>query len=337
MAKDVVVAIVGLGYWGPNLLRNFAKTPGVRVKTACDKDVKTHEKFGRQYPAIAFTDDLESVLNDPEIDAVAVATPVKTHYPITKAALEKGKHVLVEKPLASSIAEANELVSLAEKQKKVLLVDHTFVYEPAIAMIKSYIDDGTLGKILYFDSTRVNLGLIQKDTNVLWDLAVHDLSILAYLRPLSGIKTVAAHGSMHHTKNEEVGHLHLTFEDGMAAHIHVSWLSPVKLRQTLIGGTDKMIVYNDNEPSEKIRLYDKGVTVSPEEQTFALPVYRSGDVLIPRIQTAEPLGTLAAHFAACIRGEEKPRTPGSDGAAVVTVLERAMVSLKEQRPVPLQA
>ncbi len=337
MSGTVTIGIVGLGYWGPNLLRNFAKTDGICVKYACDLSEAARQKYAAMYPSVTFTPDFDAVLNDSEVDAIVIATPVTTHFPLAKKALEAGKHVLVEKPLTAKHHEALELVALAKKQKKILMVDHTFVYEDAVQKIRQYVSDGTLGKLLYFDSTRINLGLIQSDTNVFWDLAVHDLSILSSLRSLADVREVRAYGRKFHTKQEEMGYLHLTFDDGFMAHIHVSWLSPVKIRQTLIGGTDKMIVYNDNEPSEKIRLYDKGVQVKKEEQTFALPLYRSGDVLIPQLRATEPLAELAAHFRDCIQGKEKPRTSGAQGAEVVEILELAMQSLQSDKAVPRDA
>lgn len=329
------VAIIGLGYWGPNLLRNFSRTSGVDVAYACDLRAELREKMAPQYPSVQFTDSYEKVLGDASVDGVIIATPLSTHYTLVKQALEAGKHVLVEKPLAGSTAQAQELVDLAKAKNKVLMVDLTFVYEDAVQKMAAYVKEGAIGKLLYFDSTRINLGIIQKDINVLWDLAVHDLSILGALRPLDDITSIHAVGQKAHTDKEEIAHLHLTFNDGMTAHIHVSWLSPVKIRRTLVGGTDKMIEYDDNEPSEKIRLYDKGVTVTKEEQTFALPVYRSGDILIPRLTPREPLGELARHFAACIRGEEQPMTPGSGSVQIVRILERASESLKTGSAVTL--
>ncbi len=328
MNQPIRIGIVGLGYWGPNLLRNFAKTPGMAVKYACDLSEAARQKFVPAYPTVQFTPDLDAVLADTDVEAIVIATPATTHVSLAKKALMAGKHVLVEKPLATTRAEAIELVALAAQQKKLLMVDHTFVYEPAVEKIRQYVEDGALGRLLYFDSTRINLGLIQSDTNVFWDLAVHDLSILGALRPLSDVREVRAYGRKFHTDQEEMGYLHLTFADGFMAHIHVSWLSPVKIRQTLIGGTEKMIVYNDNEPSDKLRLYDKGVQVRKEQQSFALPMYRSGDVLIPQLQTAEPLATLAAHFRDCVRNGIQPRTPGSQGADVVEILELAMQSIR---------
>ena len=326
--SNTSIGIVGLGYWGPNLVRNFVANPDADIVYACDLQRENRDKISALYPGVTVTESYEDLLGDSALDAIVIATALEAHHPLAASALEAGKQVLVEKPLASSHAQACELVALAKEKNLILMVDHTFVYEDAIAQMKRYIDDKALGDLLYFDSIRINLGKIQPDTNVLWDLAVHDLSILAYLIPQAKLSSVRAIGSKHYTHNEEDAHLHLEFEGGFVAHVHVSWLSPVKFRQTLLAGTEKMIVYNDNEPSEKIRLYDKGVEVSKEEQSFALPVYRSGDILIPRLKNIEPLKELARHFCACVRGEEQPLTPGEDGAKVVEILEKANESLK---------
>jgi predicted dehydrogenase len=223
------------------------------------------------------------------------------------------------------------IADLAEKQGKILMADQTFVYEDAVDRIKNIVQSGDIGDLLYYDSTRINLGLIQRDTNVLWDLAIHDLSILNHIRPITDLVSVLAYGQKFHTDQIEMAHLHLGFNDGFSAHVHVSWVSPVKLRQTLIGGTEKMIVYDDNQPSEKVRIYDKGVTVNKEEQTFALPIYRTGDILIPRLNAVEPLKILAAHFCKCIRGEEQPKTPAVNSLRIIEILELADQSMREGR------
>lgn len=335
--NPVSVGIVGLGYWGPNLLRNFALCDHARVKAVCDMRQEQLDKYKRWHVNTLFTTNYEDLLKDPEIEAIVIATPVSTHFSLAKKALEERKHVLVEKPLAASSQEVQELIDLAEKQKKVLMVDQTFVYEDAVDRIKHYVDDGTLGNLLYYDSTRINLGLIQKDTNVMWDLAIHDLSILNYIRPLTDVASVFAYGEKLHTDQTEIAHIHLKFSNRFSAHIHISWLSPVKLRKTLIGGTEKMIVYDDNEPSEKIRLYDKGVTVTKEEQTFALPIYRSGDIIVPRLNVVEPLKILAAHFCKCVRGAETPKTPAINSRRIIRILELADESMKQGKAVPFDA
>ncbi len=329
------VGVVGLGYWGPNWLRNFASLEGCELRWGCDLSKDRVKKFARQYPATKFTQKFEDLLNDALLDAVIIATPTMAHFPLAKAALEAGKHVLVEKPMTATVKEAEELVALAKKNKLQLLVDHTFAYTEAVAKIREYAGQKKLGELLYFDSTRINLGIIQKDSSVFYDLAVHDLTILNELENLANLEEIFACGSAHYGKHAEVGHLHLKFKSGFHAHIHVSWLSPVKLRQTLIGGKKAMIVYDDLEPSEKIRFYDKGVERDDTKPDPFFPKYRSGDVTIPALKVSEALQTEAKHFLACIAGKEKPRVSGEDGLHMVKVLALAEESLKKHAPIEL--
>ncbi len=331
--KPVSVGIVGLGYWGPNWLRNFAIQEGCTLAWGCDMNVERVTKFARQYPATRFTKNVTDMLGDKSLDAVIIATPTSSHFSLAKAALEAGKHVLVEKPMTGTSKEAAQLVSLAKKQKKMLLVDHTFAYTASVQRIAEMSHEKKFGDLLYFDSTRINLGLIQKDTNVLWDLAIHDLTILAAIRDLSHVTEVLAIGSAHYGTHVEDAHLHLTFTGGFAAHIHASWLSPVKIRKTLIAGRKAMITYDDIEPSEKIRLYDKGIDHDDTKPDPFFPKYRSGDVLIPALPMTEALSTEAKHFLECIRGNEKPIVSGEDGMRMVRILELANESLKKHKPV----
>lgn len=330
------IGIVGLGYWGPNLFRNFAAASGWTVKYGCDLEEKNLTKMRAQYPAVTYTNDLNVLLNDPELTAIAVATPTRGHYPIAKAALEAGKHVLIEKPITETVAQADELIALAKSKNLHILVDHTFVYTGAVRKIKELVDRGELGDLYYFDSSRINLGLIQKDVNVLWDLAIHDLSILSQIRDLSTLKSLYAHGSKHHGEQIEIGHLHMSFDGGFEAHIHVSWLSPVKLRQTIIGGTKKMALFNDLEPSEKLRVYDTGVQrdslgeTKPGDPFF--PVYRTGDVVIPKLDNSEALRLETEHFQAVIEGREQPRVTGEAGRAILQILTYANESLDKSAP-----
>jgi predicted dehydrogenase len=330
------IGIVGLGYWGPNLVRNFAAAPGWTVKYGCDLEEKNLAKMRAQYPAITYTSKLEDLLNDKELTAIAIATPTRGHFPIAKAALEAGKHVLIEKPITETTAQADELIALAQSKNLRILVDHTFAYTGAIKKIKELVDAGDLGDLYYFDSTRINLGLIQKDVNVLWDLAIHDLSILSQIWDLSTLKSLFAHGSKHYGDQIEIGHLHLSFAGNFEAHIHVSWLSPVKLRQTIIGGTKKMVLFDDLQPSEKIRIYDTGVQrdrlgeTKPGDPFF--PVYRTGDIVIPKIDGAEALRTEAAHFLDVIEGRSEPRVTGENGRAILQILEYANASLAKGAP-----
>jgi predicted dehydrogenase len=286
------------------------------------------------------TTDAREMLLSPDVDAVAVATPLSTHYPLAKAALEAGKHVFIEKPMTATSAHARELIALAERKDLTLMVDHTFVYTGAVRKIRELIEAGDLGDIFYFDSARMNLGLLQQDTNVLWDLAPHDLSILSYLidEPPQAVQAI---GYRHiGGRQDEIAAVNLRYASGFHAHIRVSWLSPVKMRLTFIGGSRKMIVYNDVEPSEKVRVYDKGVALeAPKVEVTALsPMYRTGDVVIPALDHTEALSIEARHFVDCIEKHERPLTGGAAGLRVVTILERAQHSLEEDGAfVPLVA
>lgn len=337
-AVPATIGVVGLGYWGPNLLRNFAATPGWTVKYACDLAEAQLDRTRRQFPSVTFTTDLAQVLDDPSVDAVAIATPASTHAAIACAALERGKHVLVEKPLATTSADADAMIAAADAANRHLIVDHTFVYTSAVGMIRDLVARGDLGDLYYFDSTRINLGLIQPDANVLWDLAIHDLSILGEIHDLATLRSVYAHGSRHYGPQAEIAHLHLSFDEGFEAHIHVSWLSPVKLRQTIIGGTRRMVVFDDLQPSEKIRVYDSGVQngralgSAPMVDPF-FPVYRTGDVLIPKLDGREALRVQAEHFLAVLEGREAPRVPASRGRTILRILELADQSLAARQPV----
>lgn len=332
MAKTPVIGIIGLGYWGPNLLRNFASLDECRVKYGCDRSNERIKKLQKIYPNITFTTSAEELFNDPEVDGIVIATPTSAHFELAKKALDSGKHVLVEKPMTSDSKKAQTLVGLAKKKKKNLLVDHTFAYTSAVLKINDLIKKNALGKLLYFDSVRINLGIIQKDTNVIWDLAVHDLAILNSFVDFNDITEIFAHGSAHYGKHIEIGHLHLKFSTGFYAHIHVSWLSPVKVRHTILGGSKAMILFDDTEPSEKIRLYDRGIDHDDTKPDPFFPKYRSGDVLIPALDSTEALFREAEHFIACIKGKEKPIVSGEHGRQMVHILEVADQSLKMNKP-----
>lgn len=329
------IGIIGLGYWGPNWLRNFTAIAACEVVWACDTDKLRLEKFSRQYPAVRFTQAVDDLWNDDTLDAVVIATPTSTHFPLATAALEAGKHVLLEKPMTSTVAEAENLVALAAKQKRLLLVDHTFAYTASVALLRETVQAKKLGRILYVDSTRINLGLIQKDASVFEDLAVHDLTILDVIESLEDITEIYACASAYYGEQPEVGHLHLRFRSGLHAHIHVSWLSPVKMRTMLVGGAKAMLTFDDVEPSEKIRIYDKGVEHDATKPDPFFPTYRSGDVRIPAIPATEALQTEALHFLACIRGEEKPLVSGREGLAVMRILAAATTSLHSGTTVSL--
>jgi predicted dehydrogenase len=321
--------MIGVGYWGPNLIRNFSDLDDATVVACCDLSQERLSKIQKRYPGIRCTQSHEELLRDPNVDAVVIATPVSTHYPIAKAALENGKHVMIEKPLADSSEHALDLVETAARMRCVLMVDHTFIYTSAVRKIRELVDAGELGDILYFDSVRVNLGLFQKDINVVWDLAPHDLSIMDYVlqREPVAISAVGASHAGNHIAN--MAYLTLRFPDNLLAHFHVNWLAPVKIRLTLIGGSKKMVVYDDVEPSEKVRIYDKGIVVngSPEKRYQALVGYRAGDVLIPKIDTTEALQRVAQEFASSIVEGRQPLTDGMAGYRVVRLLEAAQESL----------
>lgn len=332
------VAVIGCGYWGPNLIRNFSALEESTLAAICDRDEARLAPLRRQYPAVRVATDAAAVLADPDIDAVAIATPVETHFPLAEAALRAGKHVLVEKPLTRRVDEALALVRLAEACGRVLHVDHTFVYNPAVRKLRSLIDQGEIGDLLYIDSVRINLGLFQPDVNVIWDLAPHDISIMTYLvdgRP----EWVSAVGSAHYGSRECQAYIAIQFENRILAHVHVNWLAPVKLRQTLIGGSRRMIVYDDLEPSEKIRVYEKGVTISddPRAREEALVDYRVGDMRAPHIPKAEPLAEACRDFLHAIRTGRAPLVDGRAGLEVVRILAGAEESLRkrgERIPLP---
>jgi predicted dehydrogenase len=327
------VGLIGFGYWGPNLARNIAETPGLALAGVADARPERLDIVARRHPGALRLPDAHELLSRPDIDAVVIATPLSTHAALATAALERDKHVLVEKPLASTAAEAEALGELAHRRGLCLMVDHTFVYTPAVRKMKSLIDSGELGTLLYLDSIRINLGLFQHDSNVVWDLAPHDLAIVDYLidqRPVA----VSANGSMpagHHY--ESIAYITLHFDGGFLAHLHVNWLAPVKIRHILIGGSQKMLTYDDMEPSEKVRVYDKGVDLDPgddESRRQRLVSYRAGDMYAPNLDRYEALQALTAEFASAIRERRAPLTDASAGARVVRLLEAAEQSLRNE-------
>jgi predicted dehydrogenase len=333
------VGVIGFGYWGPNLVRNFAASDRFRVAAVCDREPKRLAAAARHYPALRTTTDPAEIFADPGIDAVAVATPVRHHYELALAALKAGKHVLVEKPVTETSEQARTLIDEAAKRGKVLLVDHTFIYTPAVQKMRQLVQSGELGEIYYYDSVRVNLGLFQHDVNVLWDLAVHDLSIIEYV--LGKVPTAVSATGISHVAGapENVAYLTLYFADSTIAHINVNWLAPVKVRQTLVSGSKKMIVFNELEPSEKLKVYDKGIVLADDQEQLNAVIagYRTGDMWAPQLANTEALAVEAAHFADCIEGKAKPLTGGDMGHAVVKVLEAASRSLRERgASVPVQ-
>lgn len=325
--------MIGCGYWGPNLLRNFAENEAAQLVWICDTDESRVAAMGRRYPAARTTTDYRNLFADSELDAVAVVTPVATHYQIAKEALLAGKHVLVEKPLTATVGEAEGLIELAKRKRLTLMVDHTFVYTGAVRKMKEILNGGEFGELLYFDSVRINLGLFQRDINVLWDLAPHDLSIMDYLIERQPIG-VSALGSCHIEPGiENIAYLVMKFADDFIAHFHFNWLAPVKIRRTLIAGDRKMILYDDIETTEKVRVYDKGVTANRigdrEADYQTLVSYRTGDVWAPKIDSTEALHHVVAEFLDSIRSGRRPLTDGEAGLRVVRILEAAQESIKE--------
>lgn len=330
MSSPLRIGVIGYGYWGPNLVRNFQLAEGAVVTMVADFDEAKLQHVRAQYPAIRTVQDGMELIADPGVDAVAIATPISTHYAIAKAALSAGKHVLVEKPITGSAKEAEELIAIAKEKKLTLMVGHTFIYTGAVRKMKEMVDAGEIGTPYYFDSARFNLGLLQKDSNVLWDLAPHDLSIVLHLVPERPI-AVQAFGQRHVGKvQEEFAFMVLRYKSGFHAHIRCSWISPLKIRLTLLAGSKRMIVYDDVEPSEKVRVYDKGVSFNPppgEEVTAFSPIYRAGDVLIPALERSEALKKETAHFVESIIKKTKPITAGEEGLEVVRLLEAAQESM----------
>jgi len=325
------VAIIGYGYWGPNLVRNFANVANCSVHTVVDFRSERLNVAKRNHPALTTTSNTDDVFNNPEIDAVVVATPVFTHYELAKKALEKDKHVLIEKPMTSNVKEANGLIEIALKRNKLLMVDHTFLYTGAVQKMKSMITADDIGKVKYFDSTRINLGLFQPDVNVLWDLAPHDISILNYLideKPYS----VQATG-VSHTNNgiENIAYLTVNYQSDFIAHFNCSWSSPVKIRMMLIGGDKKMMVFNDLEPTEKIKIYDTGYSHKTDEEKQKILVdYRAGDIYIPKIETREALYGMATDFINAIIENKTPISSSLSGLEVIKILEAAQQSIKNK-------
>lgn len=325
------ISIVGAGYWGPNLIRNFSIVENAVIRYVCDLDKKKLQQIKKLFPFVETTSDINDVLRDRKTHAVAVATPVKTHFPLAKMVLEKGKHVLVEKPITASVEQAEELVQLAQKKGLILAVDHTFVYNPAVQKIKQIVKKGELGDLFYFDSVRANLGLFQNDTNVLWDLATHDLSIMDYLLDQDPTE-ISAIGASHIRKDiYNIVYVTVKYPNNLLGHIHVNWVAPVKLRMTLLSGYHKMVSYNDLEPVEKIKVYNRGIKykINPNDPSFYKYQYRVGDIHSPRVDFIEALTNLANHFVSCVREERKPITDGISGLRIVKLLTAAQESLNQ--------
>jgi predicted dehydrogenase len=329
-AESIRVGVIGYGYWGPNIVRNLSALDRCDVVAVCDRNTRALHRAQKSYPAIHLTTDFIEVLRSPKIEAVAIVTPVWTHFELAKAALEHGKHVFVEKPFTSNSAQASQLIELADRKNLCVMVDHTFLFSGAVRKIRELVDNGTLGQLYYFDSTRVNLGLFQHDVSVLWDLAPHDLSIMDYIIDQQP-EAVVATGGNHLNDVADMAFITVYFPGNLTAHINVNWLSPVKVRTTLIGGRDKMLVWNDLEPDEKIKVYDRGVEITNGQGVYDLLVsYRSGDIWAPKIDPTEALSLELRYFVDCVLDGKSPLNNGVAGLRVVRLLEAADQSLKER-------
>jgi len=325
----ISVGVIGYGYWGPNLVRNFGEVPGGRVGFVTDMRPARLEHAAARYPSAKVSTDYRDLISDPSIDAVAIATPVSSHFDLAMAALRTGKHVWVEKPMTSTSEQSMTLIDEADKRGLVLMVDHTFVYTNAVGKMRELTQNGDLGEIYYYDSVRINLGLFQHDVNVLWDLAVHDLSIMDYVLGQTPV-SVSATGLAHVPgQPENIAYMTMFFEGRLIAHVHVNWLAPVKVRRTLLGGSRRMIVFDDLETSEKIKVYDRGISVNPSQENLyqMLIGYRAGDMWAPQLGVTEALQTEARHFIDCIANSKKPITDGQAGLRVVRLLEAATRSM----------
>ena len=327
------VGLIGYGYWGPNLARNIAETPGLTLAAVADGRAERLALVQQRYPAAAGVQDAAALIARDDIDAVVIATPLSTHFSFARAALEQGKHVLVEKPLAPTVREAEMLGELAERNRLRLMVDHTFVYTGAVRKIRTLIDAGELGELLYLDSVRVNLGLFQYDTNVIWDLAPHDLSIMDYLIAQRPVAVSADGGRVGTFEHESIAYITVHFDDGFLGHFHVNWLAPVKIRRMLLGGRRRMLTFDDLEPSEKVRVYDHGVDFQSgddEARRALLVSYRMGDMYAPQLDRQEALAGVTREFAAAIRDAREPLTGAASGVRVVRLLEAADRSLRSE-------
>jgi len=324
------IGLIGYGYWGPNLARNFNNNPDFNLKAICDFSDDRVKHAATFYQQATVTNNADDLFNGLDLDAIAISTPVSTHFDLAHKALSNGKHVWLEKPMTESVEQAEQLIELADKNNLKLLIDHTLVYTGSIIKVKELMDKGDLGDLMYYDSTRLNLGLFQQDVDVIWDLAPHDLSVMDYLMPYKKMAVSATGSSYYGKKIVPKAMLTIYMENEVIAHINCSWVSPVKVRQTMIGGTSKMVLFDDNEPSEKIKIYDKGVDLfDTKEALYKLKVqYRVGDMYAPRLDTKEALALETEHFADCILNNAEPITGGKTGLEVVKVLVASKESLK---------
>jgi predicted dehydrogenase len=340
------VAVIGIGYWGPNLARNIAASPDAHLHSVCDIREETLNRVGQQYPRTRLTTEHSELLDDPSVDAVIIATPAETHYTLAKESLTAGKHVLVEKPLAATTRQCRELIALADRLSRVLMVGHVFIYNAAVQKLRSYIESGELGEVYYVSSSRLNLGRIRQDINAMWNFAPHDISIINHLLGMTPSQVNARGFSYIQEGVEDVVFMTLHYPNGASALIHISWLNPRKVRRMTVVGSEKMAIYDDVSADAKIQIYDKGVTKQPSPPSlgdfdtfgeFQL-LLRAGDLLIPKIDFVEPLRIECQHFIDCIKEGKLPITDGWDGLRVVQVLEAAQRSIEnEGRPEAIDA
>jgi predicted dehydrogenase len=330
--NQIGIAVIGYGYWGPNLARNVQDSSETELLYVCDLSEDLHQLVRKRHPYSKATKSIDEVVGDEKVDAVLLATPPHTHCELALKALRAGKNVMVEKPFAETSADGQKMLAEARAQDLVLMVDHTFPYTGAVRKLKTLTASGELGELFYYDSVRINLGLFQRDVNVLWDLAVHDLAILDHLTEIR--PTAVSATGLAHIQDYPVNtaYLSLFYEENFIAHIHCSWMAPVKIRRTLLGGSKKMIVYDDLEPSEKIKLYDKGITLSPsrEEKHDMRVGYRKSDVLSPKVEESEALSVLIKEFTQCIKTGSKPLTDDTSGLRVIKILEAADESMRRK-------
>ena len=329
MKEMLNIAVVGFGYWGPNIVRNFYSAEKANVVSVCDRESKALKRVERSYPGIKTTTDYDDIVSSSEVDAIAIVTPVRTHYELARKALNNDKHVFVEKPFTSTVAQAEELLELADRKNLIIMVDHTFLFTGAVKKIKEFVDDNILGELYYYDSMRVNLGLFQHDVNVIWDLAPHDLSIMDYIVGEKA-EAITATGKKHFCNgHEDIAFITVFFANNLIGHFNVNWISPVKIRTTLIGGEKRMLLWNDLEADEKVKIYDKGVNIENREGVYDLLIkYRSGDMWAPRVEQSEALKAEIEYFIDCVLNDQVPFNDGRAGLRVVKILEASNESLK---------
>ena len=330
VSKPISVGVIGCGYWGPNVIRNFFEAPGAEVVACCDTDARRLESIRQRFPSVRTVRNPQALFADPRIDAVAIVTPLATHYALAAAALRAGKHVFLEKPATATAEQAARLLDLSRRRRKTLFVDHVFVYTSAVRKMRELVSRGRIGRLYYVDSVRINLGPYRHDTNAIWDLAIHDIAIPDYLLGKMP-KTVSVLGASYlKRKSEDIAYVSLGYDDGVMAHLHVNWLAPVKVRTMILGGSQRMIIYDDVEVSEKVKVYDKGIDVSqhPEQLHRSLISYRVGDMYAPKLESVEALQVAVRHFLDCVRTGRAPLTGGEAALRVLRVLEAAQRSLR---------